>query len=817
MQNPFVHLHVHTEYSLLDGINKVERLPKRAAALGSPAVAITDHGNVSGSYRFWKECKKQNVKPIIGMEAYYTIQDRTVREKDDYEQSYYHLILLALNNTGLHNLYKLSTFAYTEGMYRKPRIDDDLLSRYSEGIAATTACLGSRVSKLILNNDTPKAEKLIDHHRAIFNNRFLVELQLHADPEQQIINKELLKIANRKDIPIVLTNDCLTPNQYIMTEQGAKLVQDISKGDMVLTHKGRYRPVVVPVSREYSGKIYTFEIKQSKKKVTLTEEHPVYICDSDGNTFWKKAKDVLITDFVTFPRQKLSDSFIDVAFYMPDFVEFLDSTTVIKNKRHQKDRAVRYDHFPSRIEVDDDLAWLLGWFTAEGSTWEERSNNSSIRNGFNFALSSSEKDIAQKIVRIIKNKFNYEAKINYFDNWTEVRGNHICIAYLLSGLCGIGSKSKKIPNEIKTFKRPHVYLQALFEGNGTNTRTTQLATASISLAYDVKQLLASDGYWSNVSHIKRKCQTGYFDQYLISYTPNIIPSRMKWKCFEDFIARPLSKITVEEYAGPVYNFEVEEDNTYVTEFTVHNCHYQDEHDKFFHEAALCMQTKTTLSNPKRFTFGDIVVHVAEHDWMWDTARQQGIPYDAISNTVSVADMVDSDDYFTDRMNRYPKYQDLPEEYTSASYLELEAQHGLFERFGGIPPLNYRARLKEELDTIKRMGFSDYMLIVSQFMSGARTKGVLNGPGRGSAAGSLVAYSLKITEVDPIKYGLLFERFLNIGRGAKPLIFDKNQIDLINSQKLTTAHVHTCSNPNHSHGHNHITNHENYYEDDELPF
>ena len=253
-----------------------------------------------------------------------------------------------------------------------------------------------------------------------------------------------------------------------------------------------------------------------------------------------------------------------------------------------------------------------------------------------------------------------------------------------------------------------------------------------------------------------------------------------------------------------------------------DCHYQDEHDKFFHEAALCMQTKTTLSNPKRFTFGDIVVHVAEHDWMWNTAHNQGIPYDAISNTLSVADMVDSDDYFSDRMNRYPKYQDLPDQYTSVDFLEVEAQHGLFERFGSIPPENYRLRLQQELDTIKRMGFSDYMLIVSQFMAGARTKGVLNGPGRGSAAGSLVAYALKITEVDPIQYGLLFERFLNIGRGARPLIFDKKQIDLINNSKPAPV-AHTCSNPHHNHGHSHDHNHtkhfnhENYYGEDELPF
>ena len=190
----FVHLHMHTEYSLLDGINQVAKLPSHIASLGQKACAITDHGNVSGSYRFYKECKKQNIKPIIGMEAYYTVEDRTVREKDDLGQSYYHLVLLAMNNTGLKNLYKLSTFAYTEGMYRKPRIDDALIGQYSEGIIATTACLGSRISQLILNDKIKEAEFILDHHRSLFDKRLLIELQLHDDPEQIKVNKALLEL-----------------------------------------------------------------------------------------------------------------------------------------------------------------------------------------------------------------------------------------------------------------------------------------------------------------------------------------------------------------------------------------------------------------------------------------------------------------------------------------------------------------------------------------------------------------------------------------------------------------------------------------------
>ena len=409
IENEFVHLHVHTEYSLLDGINKVNRLPSQVKAMNQPAVAMTDHGNISGSYKFYKECKQADVKPIIGMEAYYTVNDRHVREVDELGKSYYHLILLAQNNTGLHNLMKLSSYAYTEGMYRKPRIDDALIAEYSEGIIATTTCLGSRASQLILQGQEKQAEKLIHHHRDMFKNRFIVELQLHHDEEQQKVNQVLQRIALENNFPVIVTNDC---------------------------------------------------------------------------------------------------------------------------------------------------------------------------------------------------------------------------------------------------------------------------------------------------------------------------------------------------------------------------HYPQDCDKHHHEAALCMQTKSKLSDEKRFTFGDIKVHVADGDWMWQEAQSQGMPYDVISNTLHLANMIDSDSYFMDRMNRYPKYQELPEEFTSIDFLTVQSQHGLFARFKQMPPKEYRDRLNHELKVIKKMGFSDYLLIVAQFMNGAKDRGVMHGPGRGSAAGSLIAWSLGITEVDPVKYGLLFSRFLNEGRGATPLIFNK---------------------------------------------
>lgn len=406
-QGRFVHLHVHTEYSTLDGINKVEELPKYAKSIGQDAVAITDHGNVSGSYRFYKECKKAGVKPIIGMEAYYTVQDRTLKEKDPDGESYYHLVLLAQNGIGLHNLFKLSSKAYTEGMYHKPRLDDALLGEHAEGVMATSACLGSRASQLILKNRTREAEDLILHHAGLFQDRFFIEVQLHSG-EQEKVNRELIKIADRHQLPVVLTNDC---------------------------------------------------------------------------------------------------------------------------------------------------------------------------------------------------------------------------------------------------------------------------------------------------------------------------------------------------------------------------HYTEEEDKRLHEIALSMQTNTTLSDPKRFSFGDIDVHFANHDWMWERAKALGMSYEAISNTAHVADMVDSASYFSDVRNRYPIFKGLPEGLSPWEALENLSKNLLVEKFGGMPPKHYRDRLDYELRVIKKMGFSDYLLIDWELINGARSVGVWVGPGRGSAAGSLVAYALGITQLDPIKYDLVFERFLNPGRASTPIHFD----------------------------------------------
>lgn len=397
------HLHVHSEYSTLDGINRIDTYPAYAKSLGQKAIVCTDHGNIASSYSFVESCRKAKIKPIVGEEIYYCL-DRKKKEKDDLDERYYHLILLALNNNGLKNLTKISSLAFTEGFYAKPRADDELLAQYSEDIFATSACLGSRCAQLILKGQRYEAEKTLLHHAEIFKDRFAVELQTHKG-EQQVVNEVMIELARKHKLPLIVTADC---------------------------------------------------------------------------------------------------------------------------------------------------------------------------------------------------------------------------------------------------------------------------------------------------------------------------------------------------------------------------HYTEKEDRLLHEITLAIQTNQKMSDPKRFSFGEIEVYMSSAQEMFLECQRAGIPTEAITNTRAIADLV-TDNYFEDLYNRFPTFKSCPD-LASWDVLENLSKNRLMDKFQGDVPREYRERLEEELRTIKQLGFYDYMLIVAEIVEETRKKGVLWGSGRGSSAGSLIAYALGITQVDPIKYGLLFSRFLSLGRSAKPMIF-----------------------------------------------
>lgn len=209
----YVHLHNHTHHSLLDGLTKVEGLVSRVKELGMQSCAITDHGTMSGAIEFYKAAKKESIKPIIGIETYVASRTRFDRDPSK-DKARYHLILLAMNNTGYQNLMMLSTKANLEGMYYKPRIDHDLLEQFNEGIIALSGCASGELGEQLRTDNYEEAKKIASWYKSVFGDRYYLELQDHGHPDnphawdvQVKINQHLLRLADELDIPTVVTSD----------------------------------------------------------------------------------------------------------------------------------------------------------------------------------------------------------------------------------------------------------------------------------------------------------------------------------------------------------------------------------------------------------------------------------------------------------------------------------------------------------------------------------------------------------------------------------------------------------------------------------
>lgn len=203
----FTHLHLHTEYSLLDGACRIEPLVLRAKELGMTSLAITDHGNMYGAVAFYKTCKKHGIKPIIGCEVYVAPRTRFDREKV-LDKDYNHLILLCENETGYKNLIKLVSLSYTEGYYYKPRVDHDILEKYHEGLICLSACLAGEIPQALLERDYEKAKNTALRYRDVFGkDNYFLELQDHGIKEQKIVAEGIKRLYAETGIPVVVTND----------------------------------------------------------------------------------------------------------------------------------------------------------------------------------------------------------------------------------------------------------------------------------------------------------------------------------------------------------------------------------------------------------------------------------------------------------------------------------------------------------------------------------------------------------------------------------------------------------------------------------
>ncbi|MGC8917595.1 MAG: DNA polymerase III subunit alpha [Thermoanaerobaculum sp.] len=211
MPEPFVHLHLHSHYSLLDATIRIEELVKQVASLGMEAVALTDHGNLFGVFEFVTAASKHGIRPIVGCELYVAPGKRTDRQGNPYGRSkpYHHLTVLVENETGWYNLMQLSTLSYLEGFYHRPRVDKELLARYREGLIALSGCLTGEIPQALLAGDWERAQRAVAEYLEIFGEgNFFLEVQDHGLHEEAVVRERMLELTRRTGVPLVVTNDC---------------------------------------------------------------------------------------------------------------------------------------------------------------------------------------------------------------------------------------------------------------------------------------------------------------------------------------------------------------------------------------------------------------------------------------------------------------------------------------------------------------------------------------------------------------------------------------------------------------------------------
>lgn len=763
MSGSFTHLHVHTEFSMLDGASRLDDLVAAAAADGQPALGITDHGNMYGVLDFYKSCNKAGIKPIIGTEAYMAHEHRSERlsrrgrmddsggSTDGGKKLYYHLILLAENNTGYKNMIQLASESFMTGYHYKPR--------------------------------------------------------------------------------------CLTAGQEIVTPTGMTPIEQLNEGDLVLTHNGRFRPVVQTMKRWHSGEIYGVNLSGRYGRTTwMTGEHPVLVNDSEGHKSWIEVQDLKAgrpsatenvqnwKSWACLPKVERENPVveIDVADHVVDWQLGSQPGTFVRESQRREMGPTRHcASFPETIKLDEDFGWFVGLYLAEGYA---------TRNEVRFTVDKYEIDTqerASEFIRRLTGKLpavrGRADRVDY--NSVDIRISSSVLSEFLTSLCNTGAANKQMPSFVwdapEGFQRG--LIQGLFDGDGARHDSGTIFTqTSENLSWQVRTLRA--GLSEDFASVETWADPFY-------------------------VYKPISSVETKQFDGWVYNIEVEDDHSYVSDFAIHNCdwelldkysegiiattgclggqvlqallagnfdeavnragrlqdifgrdnlfielqdhgipeqirtnpqlleiakkigapilatndsHYTHQADHSAHDALLCVQTGSLRSDPDRFKFhGDqhYLKSAAEMRHMW---REVEI---ACDNSLWIADRCNVEIEFGEpQLPSFP----LPEGFTDDDeYLLHLTLEGAKKRWGDSIPEEARERLLFELDVIKTMGFSSYFIITWDLIKHARDKGIRVGPGRGSAAGCAVAYCLWITDLDPIKYDLLFERFLNPSRISMP--------------------------------------------------
>ncbi len=342
----FVHLHVHTQYSVLDGFSEISKLISKAKELEMPSLAITDHGNMYGVVNFYNQAKKQGIKPILGMEGYVADGSRFDKGKVEGERSRgYHLVILAKNLQGYRNLCKLSSLGFTEGYYYNARIDKEILEKYSEGLIVSSACLAGEIPYFIISNNMKRVEETILWFKRVFKDDFYLELMDHGIPEQKKVNEKLLELSKKFDVKLIATNDV----HFIEKED--RIPHDIL---VCLNTQADYDS---PTRLRYSGEEYLKSYEEMSELFSYAPEaiaNTLEISDKVEEYSILK-EDVILPKFPIPDGIKDEDEYLKVLTYKGAEKRYKEVTPEIKERLDYELNVIKQMGFPGYFLIVQDF------------------------------------------------------------------------------------------------------------------------------------------------------------------------------------------------------------------------------------------------------------------------------------------------------------------------------------------------------------------------------------------------------------------------------------------------------------------------------
>ncbi len=783
---------------------------KTAKSLGMTACGLTDHGTFAGAIEFLRTCRKEGIRPILGMEAYMS-KCHTARGKEEQplgRRGNRHINLIAKNYTGFQNICTLSQTASLDGFYYDPRLDAELLWKHREGVIATSACLSNTINHFLAENEYDKAKRAVASFKDIFGSDFYLEMMFHGIAREAKILPEIQRLAKDMDVKIIITNDCFIAGTMILTNNGVVPIEDLQIGDKVVTHKNRLKNIEHINSRVVQD-VYTVKTNLGTTALVSTGGHPVFVTRRKTSTTftipeWKEVStlssdDYLILHKTPYDRHRLTRKdcplHVDIPLVLgEECSENIQGGVYVTTQGYDGLRG--QIKIPLQLPLCPDLLFILGRYIAEG--WCDKSCHQ-----MGFASNCGEIEIQDRIA-------DYFSQFGVTCYRPRSEKNDCKIVFsskifhaLFTKLCGVGALNKHLPMingsyHQFSFGQMLEIIKGYIGRDGhiaSKKHRTSVVCATVSrvLAYQISEILQAMGFvslptlrsYEKAAHKNPKADPLKWNPlYVLNMSEIDIErlcdmlkinrikndrseiTRRKFIDIGDYFAVKVRSVTQSVQEEMVYNLQVENDESYVANsYIVHNCHYIRQEDAEFHEVVMCISSGRTLKDPKRLKFPHKEFYFKSKDEM--AAIFGGLPR-AMNNTLEIAEKCDySDIIFVEEGGtmKLPHF-DIPVEFkTPYEYLEKMAKDGLI-RLGLAKSKPHVERLKTELGDIKliwdtkRYDFATYFLVVQDIMRFAKEKDI-NAGVRGSGYGSLLLKCIGIVEgvIDPLEFDLLWERFL----------------------------------------------------------